>query len=131
MAVFNSTDEMYKVLGSLWRELFKDEEWASKFRESNLTIKFTIDSPSGEIWLLPDREEGVVCGKIDRKPDIEMFLKGDDCHKFWMRELNLPLALATGKIKAKGPVNKILKFLPMLKPAYEMYPKIAKEHKVI
>ncbi len=73
----------------------------------------------------------MVCGKADGKPDVEMFLSGDDCHKFWMQELKLPIALATRKIKAKGPINKILKLLPMLKPAYEKYPQIAKDHGLI
>ena len=35
---------------------------------------------------------------------------------------------AKGKIKAKGPMPKVLKLLPLLKPAYAAYPGIAKEH---
>ncbi|GAB6888512.1 hypothetical protein JCM13304A_20110 [Desulfothermus okinawensis JCM 13304] len=131
MAIFDSTEKMYEVLGSLWRDLLSKEEMAKKFQDAGIVIKFSINSPNGEIWLFPDREEKVVCGKADGKPDVEMFLSGDDCHKFWMQELKLPIALATRKIKAKGPINKILKLLPMLKPAYEKYPQIAKDHGLI
>jgi len=57
-----------------------------------------------------------------------MSLSGDTCHKFWLQEVSMPIALAKGLIKAKGPLPKVLKLLPLLKPAYESYPAIAKEH---
>lgn len=129
MGIFQSTEKMYEILGDLWRSLLEDKELSKRFKDANIVIKFTISDPSGEIWLLPQGE--VVCGKMDNRPDVEMFLSGDDCHKFWMQELKLPLALATRKIKAKGPINKILKLLPMLKPAYERYPEIAKGYGLI
>jgi len=59
---------------------------------------------------------------------VEMDLSGDACHQFWLKELKLPVALATGKIKARGPMPTILKLLPLLKPAYEMYPDIARKN---
>lgn len=129
MGIFSSTDKMYEVLGELWNSLLQDEEVSKKFSEANIVIKFSINNPSGEIWLLPEGK--VILGKCNSKPDVEMFLSGDDCHKFWMQELKLPIALATRKIKAKGPINKILKLLPMLKPAYERYPAIASKHGII
>ena len=57
-----------------------------------------------------------------------MSLSGDTCHKFWLQEVSMPVALAKGLIKAKGPFPKVLKLLPLLKPAYAAYPAIAKEH---
>jgi len=57
-----------------------------------------------------------------------MSLSGDSCHKFWLKQLTMPVALAKRQIKAKGPIPKVLKLLPMLKPAYEAYPEIAKSH---
>ncbi len=129
MGIFDSTEKMYRVLGELWNTLLKEENIAKKFKEAKIIVKFSINSPLGEIWLFP--EGRVVCGKADSKPDVEMFLSGDDCHRFWMQELKLPIALATGKIRAKGPINKILKLLPMLKPAYDKYPKIARDAGIV
>jgi hypothetical protein len=60
-----------------------------------------------------------------------MDLSGDSCHLFWLKELSLPIALAKRKIKARGPMPKVLKLLPMLKPAYEAYPEIAKAHGIL
>ena len=97
-----------------------------KFVESNITIKFTINDPSGFIWLTPDK--GVICGDADCKPTIEMTLSGDTCHQFWLQEVSMPVALAKGLIKAKGPLPKVLKLLPLLKPAYEAYPEISRKY---
>ncbi|MFH0997093.1 MAG: SCP2 sterol-binding domain-containing protein [Pseudomonadota bacterium] len=126
MAVFESTDRMYEVLGKLFRTLMADPVMGEKFRESKIIIRFIINDPAGQIWL--DTDGNVICGAADLKPTIEMTLGGDACHQFWLKELTLPLALAKGKIKAKGPMPKVLKLLPMLKPAYEAYPDIAREY---
>ncbi len=129
MPVFKSTEMMYEVLGRLWEELLSEKELADKFKEAGIIIKFTIHDPKGEIWLFPQGK--VVCGHTEEKPTVEMFLSGDDCHRFWMQELKLPVALATRKIKAKGPINKILKLLPLIRPAYERYPSIASKYNIL
>jgi hypothetical protein len=55
-----------------------------------------------------------------------MTLSGDTSHKFWLKQISMPIALAKGLIKAKGPMPKILKLLPILTPAYAAYPAWAK-----
>ena len=125
MAVFKTTDSMYEVLGGLFTKLLANEDFASSFRAAGVTIKFVINDPEGTINVTSDQ---VICGpKPDFKPDVVMTLSGDTCHKFWLKKVSLPIALAKRQIKAKGPVNKVLKVLPLLKPAYEMYPSICDE----
>ncbi|MBU2515707.1 SCP2 sterol-binding domain-containing protein [bacterium] len=124
MAVFENTEKMYTVLGSLFEHLLADPATGPKFVESKITIKFIIDDPTGTIWLTDEGK--VICGPADIKPTIQMTLNGDTCHLFWLQQISLPIALAKGKIKAKGPMPKVLKLLPMLKPAYEAYPEIAR-----
>jgi hypothetical protein len=126
MAVFANTEKMYEVLGTLFNTLMNHPSVGPKFVESNITIKFTINDPSGAIWLTP--ENGVICGDSDLKPTIEMTLSGDTCHQFWLQEVSMPIALAKGLIKAKGPLPKVLKLLPLLKPAYEAYPEISRKY---
>jgi len=129
MAVFESTEKMYEVLGALFKKLMADPEMGVRYKESKIIICFNITEPSGQIWLTDKGE--VICGKADLKATIEMDLNGDSCHLFWLKELSLPIALAKGKIKARGPMPKVLKLLPMLKPAYEAYPGIAKAHGIL
>jgi hypothetical protein len=127
MAVFASTDRMYEVLGTLFRTLLKDPMAGPKFLESDIVIKFEISDPAGTIWLSKENGGEVICGSASLKPTIEMILSGDSCHRFWLQELSMPVALAKGLIKAKGPMPKVLKLLPLLKPAYVAYPTIAKQ----
>mgnify|MGYP001609311481 CR=1 FL=1 len=125
MTVFKDTDHMYEVLGTLFNQLMDNPDFGDKFKKADIAIRFIISEPSGEIWCLKDGT--VVLGKSEEKPTITMTLSGDSCHQFWLKELSMPIALAKGKIKAKGPMPKVLKLLPLLKPAYEAYPSIAQE----
>ena len=128
MAIFESTEKMYEVLGSLFNTLMSDPTMGPKFKTSNIVIQFIISEPEGQIWLTSEGE--VICGSPaeEIKPTIQMTLSGDSCHAFWLQKLSMPIALAKGKIKAKGPMPKVLKLLPLLKPAYKAYPDIAREH---
>lgn len=126
MAVFETTEKMYEVLGTLFETLVNDPTVGPKFIEADIVIKFTIDHPDGFIWLT--REGKVICGAADLKPTIEMWLSGDTCHQFWLQQVTMPVGLAKGLLKAKGPLPKVLKLLPMLKPAYAAYPAIAQKY---
>lgn len=128
MAVFANTEKMYEVLGSLFEALLKDPTAGPKFVESEIIIKFDINDPAGQIWLSNENGGTVSCGSASLKPTIEMTLSGDTCHRFWLQQIAMPVALAKGLIKAKGPMPKVIKLLPLLKPAYAAYPDIAKKH---
>jgi hypothetical protein len=54
-------------------------------------------------------------------------MKADVAHKFWFGKVNLVAALARRQMIAKGPVPKILKLLPAIKPSYAIYPKYLEE----
>jgi len=57
--------------------------------------------------------------------DVTMRMKADVAHAFWLGEVTLPRALSRGEITVEGPVTKVLGLLPLLKPAYRLYPKLA------
>jgi hypothetical protein len=56
-----------------------------------------------------------------------MFMKSDVAHEFWLGKINVPVAILSGKIVSKGPVQRALSLLPVVKPAYSMYPEIFEE----
>jgi len=57
-----------------------------------------------------------------------MTMSSDIAHKFWFGRVNLMAALTRKQMVAKGPVPKVLKLLPAIKPSYEMYPKYLVEN---
>lgn len=130
MAVFESREKMHAVLGGLFEHLVAHPEFGPKFAATGITIKFSITNPNDQLWITPgDGNKGeVIWGDTDLKATVEMTLSSDTCHKFWLKHISMPIALAKGLIKAKGPMPKVLKLLPLLKPAYEMYPEHAKSH---
>jgi putative sterol carrier protein len=125
MAVFKDTEYLYEVLGGFWKALSEMEVFSSALKEANVQIKYEITDPTGIIWVGPD---GVEFGEQNLKADVTMQLAGDVCHAFWKKDLSLPVALAMRKIKSKGNIAKVMKLLPVLKPAYELYPEYMKKH---
>ena len=124
MPVFKDTGYLYEVLGGFWKELYAKPEFSSSLKEADVQIKFEISDPSATLWVGPD---GVEFGDQALKADVTMQLAGDVCHAFWMKDLSLPVALAMRKIKSRGNIAKVMKLLPVLKPAYEMYPQYMKK----
>ena len=43
---------------------------------------------------------------------------------FGLGKLSVPMAILTGKMIAKGPVNQALALLPAIKPAFAIYPQV-------
>ncbi len=127
MAIFKNTDYLYEVLGGFWKTLYEKPEFSNSLKEADVQIKFEISDPSATLWVGPD---GVEFGEQSLKADVTMQLAGDTCHAFWMKDLSLPVALAMRKIKSRGNIAKIMKLLPVLKPAYEMYPEYMKKNGV-
>jgi 2-oxoisovalerate dehydrogenase E1 component len=56
-------------------------------------------------------------------------MRSDVAHNFWLGRENPALALISGKISSKGPVNKALALLPVVKPAFQIYPDVVEEVK--
>jgi len=55
------------------------------------------------------------------EPEVTMSMAADTAHRFWLGQVNITVALARGQIKAKGPVAKILKLVPLAKPVFPRY----------
>jgi hypothetical protein len=58
-----------------------------------------------------------------------MTMEADTAHRFWLGKVNVTMALAKGQMKAKGPVAKILKLVPLVKPVFPRYQKMLEEEK--
>ncbi|HNY65602.1 MAG TPA: hypothetical protein PKM41_09180 [Deltaproteobacteria bacterium] len=125
MAVFKSTDHLYETLGSFWKFLYDRDDFSGPLKTTGIQIKFEISEPAAVIWVGPD---GIEFGEQSLKPDITMKLSGDTCHAYWKKEISLPVALAKRKIVSKGNIAKVMKLLPLVKPAYEYYPEFMSKH---
>jgi putative sterol carrier protein len=123
LAYFKDADEVYEYIGRLFEELADDEELAPKFRKADTIVQYQYRDPESQITVkLLDGQDGQVdCGQTAMDPEVVMTMDADTAHRFWLGEVNVTVALARGQIKAKGPVAKILKLVPLVKPVFPRY----------
>jgi putative sterol carrier protein len=128
MSLFKDTNHMYGFLEDLWKYIVFELGLGEKMREYGVTYKYILSEPDGYLFVDPDN---VITGEeANKKAVITMEMSGDTVIKFWTKQLSLPVALATRKIKSKGPIPKVLKMLPALKPVFEIFPEYCKKHNV-
>ncbi|HYP48281.1 MAG TPA: SCP2 sterol-binding domain-containing protein [Thermoleophilaceae bacterium] len=129
MAYFKDADEVYRYIGRLFEELASDDDLAPKFRKANTIVQYQYRNPESQITVkMIDGEEGQVdCGATQMEPEVVMSMDADTAHRFWLGKVNVTVALARGQMKAKGPVAKILKLVPLVKPVFPRYRKMLEE----
>ena len=129
MPYFKDADEVYAYIGKLFQDLAEDEELAPKFQKANTIVQYRYREPESMITvsLREDGDGRVDCGDTDMEPEVVMSMEADTAHRFWLGKVNVTVALARGQMKAKGPVAKILKLVPLTKPIFPRYRAILEE----
>lgn len=127
MGVFKDANHLQDVIGGFFELLAVTDSIAPKLLSTKLILKFIYKEPELTITIdLSGPKTVITFNDSEKKPTIEMTMKADIAHKFWMGDLNLVMALARREMVAKGPVPKILQILPIIKPAYKLYPEYIK-----
>ncbi len=123
MAYFKTEQEVYDHIGRLFQELVDDEELAPKFKKANTIVQYQYRDPESQITVkMVEGEDGQVdLGTSEMQPEVIMTMDADTAHRFWLGKVNVTVALARGQMKAKGPVAKILKLVPLVKPVFPRY----------
>ena len=127
MPVFKDTALAQKVFGDLWTKMIAETEFGEELKKAEITILFVVHDPDLSMYV---DENGPLFGEEaqEKTPVVTMKMSLDTAHWFWLKKVNIPRALALRQIKAKGPVGKVLKILPLLKPGQEMYPDYCKKY---
>ena len=123
MAVFKDEQEVYEFIGKLFQDLADDDELGPRFRKADTIVQYRYSNPESQITVkMKDGQDGQVdLGATQLDPEIVMTMEADTAHKFWLGKVNVTMALARGQMKAKGPVAKILKLVPLTKPIFPRY----------
>ncbi len=129
MPVFKDDQEVYQYIGKLFQDLTDDDELGPRFRRADTIVQYKYSNPDSMITVkMKDGEDGRVdFGATDMQPEIVMSMEADTAHRFWLGKVNVTMALAKGQMKAKGPVAKILKLVPLVKPVFPRYQKMLEE----
>jgi hypothetical protein len=121
MTYYTNADEIYKYLGGVFRAA-NDTEVGPKLKGADIDLQIYYTDPDATMTVrLREPSIEVVDGAENPDADIKLYMPADIGNKFWRGEYNLGVGLAKGQVKAKGPVNKILKLVPLTKPLFPVY----------
>ncbi|CAB1077556.1 hypothetical protein JY97_08315 [Alkalispirochaeta odontotermitis] len=129
MGLFKDSETFEKMLGGFFKLMADTPVIADKLLASNLIVRFRYSDP--DVVILVDCSGDSVDvrpGDNETKEIVDMSMSADIAHKFWFGKVNLMAALTRKQMIAKGPIPKILKLLPAIKPSYAMYPKYLEEN---
>ncbi|MDJ0816488.1 MAG: SCP2 sterol-binding domain-containing protein [Desulfobacterales bacterium] len=129
MGLFKDSETFEKMLAGFFKLIADTPVIADKLLASNLIVRFRYSDP--EVVIVVDcsgDRVDVRPGDRETKEIVDMSMSADIAHKFWFGKVNLMAALTRKQMIAKGPIPKILKLLPAIKPSYAMYPKYLEEN---
>jgi hypothetical protein len=127
MSYFQEPKDVQHFIGGIFTECVDDVELGPKFAATGVIMKLNFTDPDASIVV--DFVEGKVFTESDGAPvpNIEMFMTSDVGHEYWLGKVNVSVALAKGTMRAKGPVPKILKIVPLTKHVFPRYEKMIVE----
>ena len=120
-------DTAKELFTDLWTKMINETQFGNRLKEEGISILYITNGPDMKMYV---DENGPLFGEEAeaKTPVITMKMDGDTVHHFWLKKLDVAKAMATRKIKTKGPVAKALKLLPLLKPGQELYPAYCRKY---
>jgi putative sterol carrier protein len=121
MPYYDNAEEIYKYLGGVFLAA-NDNEVGPKLKGADIDLQVYYTDPEASMTVrLREPAIEVTDGGDNPDADVKLYMPADIGDKFWRGEYNLGVGLAKGQVKAKGPVNKILKLVPLTKPLFPLY----------
>jgi putative sterol carrier protein len=127
MPYFADANEVDKYIGGVFRLAADHPEVGPKMKAANLVMRVLYTDPDVEMNVIMRDPMQVTAGPVEEAADVTLAMPADIADKFWRGDYNLAVGLAKGQVKAKGPVNKILKLVPLTKPLFPMYRELVAE----
>ncbi|MDQ1503204.1 MAG: hypothetical protein QOD57_931 [Actinomycetota bacterium] len=121
MGYFSSPEEVDKYIGEMFRQAGDHPQVGPKLRAANVVMKVVYQDPDCEMTVRFADPIETIFGPASGEPDITLSMPADIADRFWRGKYNLAVGLARSEVKAKGPVNKILKLVPLTKPLFPVY----------
>jgi hypothetical protein len=129
LSYFADADDVYATLGKMLEQAVADEELGPMFCRADTVISWLYSDPDAQITV--ELREGVPAhveyGPSSLEPEVTMTMAADVAHRFWLGDLNVAVALTRGQIKASGPVDKILRLVPIAARSFPRYRRLLAE----
>lgn len=129
MAVYASAEQLNGIVKELFEGIFNDETVGPKLKKSKLVIRYDVSDPDTTVWV-DAMQSRVAFGDYEHPASIQLAMKGDAFHAFMSKNATIPDLVANKEVRVVGSLAKVMKLLPLVKKAYDNYPKIAENHNV-
>lgn len=133
MGVFRDADHAWACLGALFERLSRDAEVGPRLREAGVVLRFNHTDPSLSITVdavspqVDGAHVAVLRGDGGLAAQVEIDMSADVAHRFWLGRVNPMMAMMKREIAARGPIGVVMKLLPVVRPAYAIYPQLLVE----
>jgi hypothetical protein len=131
---YKDADDLFEIYGQFLARILRDEKIGPKMARARLIIRFIYTDPDCEITIdlknppsRPGWHGNFYLGACDLKPDVWSRQSADHSHRFWHGLENPVASVATGKVKQGGNFVAMLKLLPVVRPAFKMFPVVLRE----
>jgi hypothetical protein len=131
---YRDANHLYEIYGYFMDKILRDEKIGPKMSKAGIIIKFIYTDPDCEITIdlkNPPSKAGYYgayyLGPCDLKEDVWSKQAADFSHSFWHGLENPVAAVTRGYVKQGGKITAMLKLLPVVKPAFQEFPKILEE----
>lgn len=131
---YKDAAQLLEIYDHFLDRLLKDSKIGARMSKAGIVIRFIYTDPDCEITIdlkNPPAKPGYYgtfyLGPCDVKEDVWAKQSADHSHRFWHGYENPIASVAKGKVKQGGNVMAMLKLLPLVKPAFKMFPVVLEE----
>lgn len=120
MPGFATADEMHRYIGSVFEDALAAPELGDKMAATGLVLRVHCTEPECDLIVdLPNKV--VIAGTDGPAPDATMTMDTETANAYWQGKVNLPFAMARGKVKVEGQLTKLLQLAPLTRKLYPGY----------
>ncbi len=127
MGVFKDENEVDAYLGGIFRLAAAKDDLAVKFVNSGVVLRIHYTDPTALLTVdMPNKTVELGTASTAR-PNVQLYMTADTGNQFLLGKVNLAAAMARGAVRAKGPVPKLLKLIPLARQLFPEYEKMLTE----
>jgi hypothetical protein len=120
MPGFASAEEMHRYIGSVFEDALADPDLGDKMAATGLVLRVHCTDPECDLIIdLPNKK--VIAGTDGPAPDATMSMSTETANAYWQGKVNLPFAMARGKVKVEGQLTKLLQLAPLTRKLFPGY----------
>lgn len=131
---YKNAAQLFEIYGHFLDRVLSDEKIGRKMARAGIVIKFIYTDPDCEITIdlknpptKPGYYGAFYLGPCNVKEDVWSKQSADHSHRFWHGYENPIASVASGKVKQGGNLVAMLKLLPVVRPAFKLFPVVLEE----